>query len=284
MRVRLDGVPETLLWTLRARAREAARTDTVLVDPLAVGLVEEIDFPFEERFGAPGAFGQWQALRAKAFDVEVRRFLAGHPGGTVVALGEGLETQFWRVDDGRVRWVTVELPEVVELRERLLPGSSRLRAIARSALDPAWMDEVDASRGVLLTAQGLLMYLQPEEVHRLIAACAERFPGGALVFDAVPRWFGERTQRGDLRTDGGYRPPPWFWGLDAGEEARLRALPGVGELRRVRLPRGRGVVHGVLLPLAASTPRLRDVLLSVLVAGFHHARRGAARRDAPADG
>jgi O-methyltransferase involved in polyketide biosynthesis len=34
-----------------------------------------------------------------AFDREVRRFLAAHPGGTVVALGEGLETQFWRVDN-----------------------------------------------------------------------------------------------------------------------------------------------------------------------------------------
>ena len=55
----------------------------------------------------------------------------------MVALGEGLETQFWRVDNGSVLWLTVDLPEVVELRRQLLPSDPRARAIAGSALDPA---------------------------------------------------------------------------------------------------------------------------------------------------
>ena len=120
--VELEGVPETLLWTLYHRAVEARRRDAVLDDPLAIELVERLDYPFAERFGDGSGLGQWQALRAATFDREVRRFAAAHPGGTVVALGEGLETQFWRVDDGRVGWVAVELPETAELRDRLLPG------------------------------------------------------------------------------------------------------------------------------------------------------------------
>ena len=92
----LEGVPETLLWTLYHRSVEARRPDAVLHDPKAVELVDRIDYPFEERFGADG-MGQWQALRARCFDQEVERFLARHPEGAVVALGEGLETQFWRV-------------------------------------------------------------------------------------------------------------------------------------------------------------------------------------------
>ena len=76
----------------------------------------------------------------------MRRFAARHPGGTVVALGEGLETQFWRVNDGRMRWLSVDLPEVVALREELLPASPRLRGRALSALDPRWIDEVDSSQ------------------------------------------------------------------------------------------------------------------------------------------
>ena len=98
MPVQLDAVPETLLWTLYHRAAEARRPDAVLRDPRAVELVEAIDFPFERRFGrAAPVLAQWQALRAACFDREVRRFARHHPGGTVVALGEGLETQFWRV-------------------------------------------------------------------------------------------------------------------------------------------------------------------------------------------
>jgi O-methyltransferase involved in polyketide biosynthesis len=131
VRAELDGVAETLLWTLYHRAVEARRPDAVLHDPRAVELVERIDYPFEQRFGA-GDLAQWQALRARWFDDEVRRFLSRHPDGTVAALGEGLETQFWRVDNGRVRWLTVDLPEAIALRERLLPGSPRQRSLASS--------------------------------------------------------------------------------------------------------------------------------------------------------
>jgi O-methyltransferase involved in polyketide biosynthesis len=240
MRVELQGIPETTLWTLYMRAVEARRPDSVIVDPKAVELLERIDYPFEERFGAP-RLSQWQALRARTFDDEVRRFLASHPGGTVVALGEGLETQFWRVDDGSVNWVTVELPEILAVRADLLPQPERVRALACSALDEAWIDDVDPSRGLLITAQGLLMYFDPDDVHGLIARLRERFPGAELVLDAIPRWLAERSQRGQLKSPSGYEPPPWLWGIDSRERRRMGA-------RRLRASHGRGIVGAVVLP------------------------------------
>jgi O-methyltransferase involved in polyketide biosynthesis len=238
--VELDGIPETALWTLYMRASEAARPDSVIDDPQAVSLLERIDFPFEERFGAP-RMGQWQALRARAFDDEIARFLAAHPDGTVVALGEGLETGFWRADNERVIWLSVELPEMAALRRELLPAAPNLRLLEGSALDEAWMDEVDPSRGVLLTAQGLLMYFTHDQAHGLIETCRRRFPGGGLIFDAIPRWVSERSQRGGLKGPRGYEPPPWLWGIDTKERRRLGA-------RRVRAPHGRGAAGKLLLP------------------------------------
>ena len=266
--VRLDPVPETLLWTLWHRAVEARRADAVLDDPLAVELVERIDFPFAERFGDGRSLSQWQALRARCFDAVVRRFLEAHADATVVALGEGLETQLWRVDDGRVRWVTVDLPEVIDLRRRLLPAHERNRLVASSVLDPGWLDMVGADDVVLVTAQGVLMYLAADEVHRLVERCAAALRPGALVFDAVPRWLVERSRRGGLRTPTGYAPPAWSWGVDADEEGRLRALPHVAGLEPLRFPRGRGLVHGGVLPLATRIPAVRRRLLSVALARF----------------
>jgi O-methyltransferase involved in polyketide biosynthesis len=150
----LQGVPETLLWTLYHRVVEARRPDAVLSDPIAVDLVDSIDYPFEERFGADVSVrAQWQALRVRRFDEEIRAFLGKCPDGMVVALGEGLETQFWRVDNGSVRWLGVDLPEVVELRRQLLPAAPRQRSVACSVLDDRWLAEVDASRGLLITAR-----------------------------------------------------------------------------------------------------------------------------------
>jgi O-methyltransferase involved in polyketide biosynthesis len=64
------------------------------------------------------------ALRVRTIDAALRRVLAGAPDATMVAVGEGFETQFWRVDDGRLRWLTLDLPEVVAVRRKVLPDSA----------------------------------------------------------------------------------------------------------------------------------------------------------------
>ena len=92
-----------------------------------------IDYPSRERFGASAGWAQWQALRERGtFDREIRRFLHDHPDGTVVALGEGLETQLWRVNNNQLRWVSVDLPPVIELRQRFLPSCPRQELVASS--------------------------------------------------------------------------------------------------------------------------------------------------------
>ena len=265
----LGAVPETLLWNLHHRALEARRPDSVLHDPEALRLVGEIDFPFSERFGDSAVLGQAQALRARAFDREIRRFLTAADGAgppTVIALGEGLETHFARVDDGRVYWVTVELPEVAALRARLLPPDpGRQMLIGRDVLDPGWIAEVAAAPGfaagaVLLVAQGLLMYLEPDDVHALLGRLAAAYPGAALLFDAIPRWYSDTTVRGSVRTAEGYRAPPMPWGLDRAERTRLLAQPGIAELCDVAPERGRGLLQAQILPALARIPPARRAL------------------------
>ncbi|PYC76655.1 methyltransferase [Streptomyces tateyamensis] len=266
--VELADVPETALWTLYQRAGEARRADAVLHDPQAVELVDRIDYPFAERFGPAGGFqSQLQALRVACFDCEVSDFLARHPRGTVVCLGEGLETQYWRIDNGRAQWLTVDLPEMVALRTDLLPPGPRQRYLACSATDPAWQPEVDPAHGVLITAQGLLMYLPPHQVRALIASCARAFPGGSLVLDSIPRWFSRLAVQGKLRHHG-YTPPPMPWGMDAGEREKLRtADPAVASVRDVRPSGGRGML-GALLPLALAVPPIAERRPTVTVLTF----------------
>lgn len=270
VKVALEGVPETLLWNLYNRAVEARRPRrSLLDDPRAVELVDRIDYPFE-KFGT--AMAQWHALRVRAFDDEVRRFAAEHPGGLVVALGEGLETQFWRVDDGRLRWLTVDLPETVELRETLLPADPpRRRTLACSALDLRWMDEVgpdDVSQGVLVTAQGLLMYLPEADAKGLIAACAERFPGGWFLFDALPRATVARNHSGALDpADGAYRAPRWEWGMDVTEYRKVAdASPLITKVRSLRLARGRGLF--AIGPVSHLIPGVRSMRMSIISVRF----------------
>jgi O-methyltransferase involved in polyketide biosynthesis len=235
---KLDGVSETMLWTLYDRACEARRPDGILVDPDSVRICDAIDYDFTRHFGDPvGSF----AARAAEIDQLLRRWLEHHPDGLIVSLGEGLETQAHRVDNGRMRWLTVDLPAAIELRKHFLPSSKRFRHVAGSVFEPDWMDEIEPTPDVFIVVQGLFMYLEPEAVRRLFVQIVERFPGAEIAFDVIPRWFSRLTMWGVMQTPH-YRLPPMPWGIDGDEiTTRLHSWSsGIVALSMLeyRIPRG----------------------------------------------
>jgi len=82
-------------------------------------------------------------LRNRELDRHVQEFLARHEDAVVVHIGCGLDARFERVDDGHVDWSDLDLPEVIDLRRRLLGAEGpRYHHLACSVLDTAWMDRV----------------------------------------------------------------------------------------------------------------------------------------------
>ena len=90
----LKDVPETLLWPLRSRAAVSVTDRAFFDDPLAVDTLNRIDYDF----GRFGPVSDWHAIRSKWSDDLIRAYLKRFPTAQVLALGEGLETQFWRVE------------------------------------------------------------------------------------------------------------------------------------------------------------------------------------------
>ncbi|MDY0884874.1 class I SAM-dependent methyltransferase [Dongia soli] len=259
----LTGVPETLLWTLYNRAAEARRPDGVLSDPHSVRIHDALDYDYARSFGkADGT----HAARAKLFDRLVRDWLQRHPRGLVVSLGEGLETQALRVDNGEMQWLSVDLPEVIALRERFIPTAERRRHFAGSALDRGWMDGIETAPGLCIVAQGLFMYLPEEEIRRLLLDIAIRFPGSEIIFDTIPRWFSHLTLRGLQRTRH-YRIPEMPWGID--QQEILPTLRRWGVIRdrdevkvaTYRIPRGFGwLIDTILYFLPPLRPKRQAVI------------------------
>lgn len=237
----LEGVSATTLWTLHNRATEAKRSDGVIRDPWAVSLFDAIRYDYR-KFGKPN---QSHALRARAFDAVAIDYLKAHPKASVVALAEGLQTSFWRLARAGVAdqltWYSIDLEPVMDVRRRLLPRNDRIVELAQSALDRSWMEQVRTDDGVFVTAEGLLMYLEPEDSLSLIADCAARFPGGQFMFDSIPHWFSRRTLTG-LRLSDRYLTPAMPFAMTADEGLALtRSIDGVRGARDISLPPGRGV-------------------------------------------
>ena len=214
--ISLSAIPETMLFTLYNRASEAMRPDSTFKDPLAVHIYKSLDFDFIGHFGTPPRGGV--ATRAAQFDRIISGWLKEHPEGLVVSLGEGLETQRERVDNGKMRWLSIDLPEAMQIRERFLKPTARFKHLAASAFDPAWMDGLEASKGLFVVAQGLFMYFEEGQVRPLVTEIFRRFPQSCLLFDFLSKSFVRRTKKGS-----GSRPntacPSW-----AGARAPKRSI------------------------------------------------------------
>jgi O-methyltransferase involved in polyketide biosynthesis len=176
----LDGVARTALWSLHGRAAFARRGE--IEDPVAVQIADALGPRLRRELGAPE---RSFAVRARCFDDELQRFLRQHPGARVVSLGEGLETQRHRVR-GYGRWTTVDLADVIDVRERFIAPDEVHHHWRGSATDAGWLDALGTGPAFVV-AQGLFMYLVPSEVGQVVRALDAR-SRVRLMFDVVPPW------------------------------------------------------------------------------------------------
>ena len=188
--ISLRGVPETLLITLYHRAQESQRPDAMLKDAKAEAIVRKLDYDFSRiKLQKHDIIGL--VCRVREFDCFTRDFLAAHPDGVVVHLGCGLDTRFDRVDNGRVEWFDLDLPEVIALRRQLIGDEGgRYHLLACSALDTAWIKQVKPlrPRPFLFIAEGVLPYFEKEQVKWLVQTLRSTFPAADMVFDAHTPW------------------------------------------------------------------------------------------------
>jgi O-methyltransferase involved in polyketide biosynthesis len=187
-KVTLTPEQETLLITLYAKAQPG---NPLFFDPMAQDVLNRVDYDFA-RLRVPYKTVVLICQRAKKMDSVTRGFLREHAGGVVVQLGCGLDSRFWRVDDGRVEWYDLDMPPVMELRQQFFTPSERYHTIASSVTHLEWVDKIAAAgRAVLVVAEGLLMYLDEADVRRLVNRLHETFPGCRLIADV----FSRRTAR-----------------------------------------------------------------------------------------
>jgi O-methyltransferase involved in polyketide biosynthesis len=213
VKVRLSGISQTMLLCLWGRAQVSKEYSSLFYDAKAVELVEKIDYD-QVDYGNPAADEPLQdlvlsfvrilttlpefgliTLRARQFDEMAKKYIAEHPRASVVNLGAGLDTTFYRVDNGLIHWYDLDLPEVIDVRRELLPEPDRVTYIAKSIFDPSWYTDVrHTEEGVFMIAGGLLHWLEEPQVKQLFLMLADNFPGTEIVFNfSRPEHFGRWT-------------------------------------------------------------------------------------------
>jgi O-methyltransferase involved in polyketide biosynthesis len=182
----LRGVPKTLMLPLWGRAVFSRLYPELLDDKEAIAIIQSVDYDFGEIEKVFGEFGGLSyVVRARKIDKAVKEFISEHPHATIVNIGAGFDTTFSRVDNGLIHWYDIDLSDVIALRKKIIPETTRSVCIAQSVLDYSWFDNILSNRkdGILFIAGGVFFYFKEDEVRELFSAMAERFPCGELYFD-----------------------------------------------------------------------------------------------------
>jgi O-methyltransferase involved in polyketide biosynthesis len=171
------------MLTLYARALDSRWRRPILGDTLADQLVGKIDYDFAG-LGVPSSVVCQTALRAKMLDDRVRAFTTARPDAVVVDLGAGLDDGMLRVGPPpTVEWYSVDLPAVVALRDKLLPGNEHTHSVAASVADGHWPETIPADRPTMLIADGLLAFLSEPVTVALFRTITDHFRTGQLAFN-----------------------------------------------------------------------------------------------------
>lgn len=187
MKVSLTGTQQTALVTLYGKALDSRRPDSILGDREADRAVRRLDYDFGDLRMRPRD-QQSSAMRSKAYDRRVMRFLDGHPDCVVLHLGCGLDTRAYRVNPpATVDWYDIDLPDVIALRRKLFDPRPGLHVVSASITDPELLGGIAADRPVLVVAEGLTPYLRRTDGLAMLRRIVGHFPAGLLLFDGYSR-------------------------------------------------------------------------------------------------
>lgn len=188
IKLELGAVQETLLLPLLARAVEAQWENSMLHDEKAVELVHAIEFDKHKaakQMSNAGMLGL--AVRGYKMDLAIKEYLKLFPEAKVLDIGAGLDTTFFRCDNGKVQWYDLDLPDSMAIRKQLLPiPNERVTYIAKSMFDYSWIDDIgDISKGLFIIIPGVLPYFKKAEVKSFFIEISARLKGAEIMFDTT---------------------------------------------------------------------------------------------------
>ena len=182
-------VQETLMMPLHGRVYCEEHFPSTFPNKAAKELAANVDYDFNKVKSSELNMVTW-GLRARMLQDAAKDYLMNRPKATIINLGCGLDLSFSEIDNGTCRFINMDLPDVIEARERIVSCKEREINFAGDLMDLTWMERIQAepygvnvNDGVFIICGGVLMYFSTEQMKRFFLAIAKAFPGGGICFD-----------------------------------------------------------------------------------------------------
>lgn len=257
-KIKLSGVPETMLQTVYARAKESSGRGAIH-DAKAEEIVERLDYDFSIA-DKDTAMRSGVIARTIVLDRLTKAWLGTHPGGVVVNIACGLDTRCYRMS-GYAHWYNLDLPETMAVREKLLPESGTISQIAMSAMED-WGSEISEQNvQVLIVIEGLTMYLSEADVQRIFTVISSRFSNATVFVETMNPMIVKRFKEKSI--EGSHAK--FTWGIKNGK-ALAELLPGFRFMEEHSLTEGMAV-FAPIYKLLDKLPTVRNISNKIIVLG-----------------
>ena len=192
LQINVNDLSQTAFLTLKCHALDAQSPMPLLNDVSAISTFEILntcfassDLPLHKNLlqdKVSSNLVAHTALRAKKYDSYIRSFLDQFPDAVVVNIGCGLDNRFERIDNGRVTFYDLDLPDIINIKRQIFPGKKRYTQISKSVFDFEWMDQIE-NEHVILVAEGVFMYCREQNVKALFMHLQEKLNSPEIVFE-----------------------------------------------------------------------------------------------------
>lgn len=255
-KIKLSGVPETMLQTVYARAKESSGRGAIH-DAKAEEIIEKLDYDFSLA-NKDTAMHSGVIARTIVLDRMTKEWLASHPDAVVVNIACGLDTRCYRMS-GNAHWYNLDLPETMAVREKLLPESGTISQIAMSAMED-WGSEISEQNvQVLIVIEGLTMYLNAKDVQQIFAVISSRFSQATIFVETMNPMIVKRFKEKSI--EGSHAK--FTWGIKNGK-ALAELLPGFRFMEEHSLTEGMAV-FAPIYKLLDKLPTVRNISNKIIV-------------------
>lgn len=211
---KIGGVAETMLQTLYARAKESRKPNHKIYDAKAIEIVEQMDYDFSAA-NKDAVMSSGVVARTIVLDRMVKDYVAKHPETTVINIACGMDTRFYRVDNGKINWYNIDLPVTMQIREHYIAEGDRVHNIAASATDEYWVKQIpNEINTVLIIVEGLSMYLTENDVKQMLSIISRHFSHATVFMEILNPVFIKKNVEKSISQSGAV----FTWGAKSGEE------------------------------------------------------------------
>lgn len=255
----LTGSAETMLQSFYARAKYSRKKNAKFYDAKAIELVGKIDYDFSKA-EKDSTMSNGVIARTIVFDELVKDFINKNPDCTVVNIACGLDTRFYRMDNGRIIWYNVDLPETIEVRDAIYHESGRVSTIGISATDPAWADKVTKRGKMLFIIEGLSMYLTSDENAQMLSIIRDKFDNATVLMECLAKkWVNKEHTEKSIQDTGA----KFVFGADTFDDLG-KAADGFRCIKNDDIIRGMTEIMPILKPFR-NLPLIKKVTQKILI-------------------